>query len=90
MKTTRQADILGDCRNETLINEIFGSVSEFARIIEEKGNEFIYENIEVCYNPQTDIHMFIKGCEHRYREIETSPLGVVCVRCGHFVGAWEA
>lgn len=28
-------------------------------------------------------------CEHQYREIETAPLGVVCIHCGHFIGAWE-
>ncbi len=28
-------------------------------------------------------------CEHQYKEIEAAPLGVVCIHCGHFVGAWE-
>jgi len=35
-------DKLGDCRNESLIEEIFGSVSEFARQVEENGNEFMF------------------------------------------------
>lgn len=28
-------------------------------------------------------------CDHQYREKLTSPLGVTCIKCGHFVGAWE-
>jgi hypothetical protein len=28
-------------------------------------------------------------CDHRYAERETAPLGVKCVKCGHFVGAHE-
>lgn len=46
------------CRNESLVEEIFGSVSEFARLVEERGNEFIYGSILVTYNPKTDIHTF--------------------------------
>lgn len=49
---------LGDCRNESLIEEIFGSVSEFARQIEENGDTFQFGNVMVTYNPNTDIHTF--------------------------------
>lgn len=28
-------------------------------------------------------------CEHQYAERTTAPLGVSCIKCGHFVGAWE-
>jgi ssDNA-binding Zn-finger/Zn-ribbon topoisomerase 1 len=28
-------------------------------------------------------------CEHKYSEQVAAPLGVKCVKCGHFVGAWE-
>ena len=34
-----------DCRNESLIDEIFGSVSEFARLCEENGDNFVYMEI---------------------------------------------
>lgn len=27
--------------------------------------------------------------DHEYEEVETAPLGVRCIRCGHFIGAWE-
>ena len=30
----------------------------------------------------------LEDCDHKYAEQETAPLGVRCVKCGHFVGAW--
>jgi len=48
----------GDCRDDNLIDHIFGSVSEFARQIEEHGDEFIYQGIKVTYDPDKDIHYF--------------------------------
>ena len=32
--------MMSDCRNEKLIDELFGSVSEFARLVEENGDNF--------------------------------------------------
>ena len=55
--TTAQLS-LGDCRNEEVISELFGSVTDFARLVEEYGNNFIYKGIIVKYNPKTDIHTF--------------------------------
>lgn len=49
---------LGDCRNEFLIEELFDSVSEFARLIEENGNSFTFQNIQVDYDETNDIHSF--------------------------------
>lgn len=55
---------IGDCRNEQLIEDIFGSVSEFARICEEFGDDgFMYGDglltfIEVVYDSDADIHYF--------------------------------
>jgi len=51
-------NLLGDCRNEELIEEIFGSVSEFARQVEENGDNFKFGNFEVTYNKNKDIHYF--------------------------------
>ena len=31
----------------------------------------------------------VAECEHKYREEVEAPLGVRCLHCGHFVGAWE-
>lgn len=49
---------IGNCRNETLVEEIFGSVSEFARQVEEKGNSFWIDGVLVKYDHTTDIHSF--------------------------------
>jgi hypothetical protein len=52
--------LLGDCRNENLIDDIFGSVSDFAGQVDRNGDEFVYGNIKVTYDPETDIHYFWK------------------------------
>jgi hypothetical protein len=49
---------IGDCRDESLIEEIFGSVSEFARLVEEMGDNFTFKNFVVSYNEVEDIHSF--------------------------------
>jgi len=55
---------IGDCRNEHLIEDIFGSVSEFARLCEKYSNEgFVYGDIEVVYDDDTDIHTFYQHVE---------------------------
>jgi hypothetical protein len=53
-------DLLGDCRNEELIEEIFGSVSEFARLVEEKGDNFKIDKILVEYDRKKDRHSFFE------------------------------
>ena len=49
---------LGDCREEALIATLFGSVSEFARLIEEFGDNFTTNTVSVEYDEATDIHTF--------------------------------
>lgn len=49
---------IGTCQSEELIEELFGSVSEFARLVEEKGNNFTFGKIKVKYNEKKDIHSF--------------------------------
>lgn len=51
---------IGDCRNDDLIDDIFGSTSEFARLVEQYGDDFTYENIVVKYDPNEDIHYFFE------------------------------
>ena len=51
---------LGVCKNEELVEDIFGSVSEFSRQVELHGDNFTYRNIKVTYNPKTDTHTFYK------------------------------
>jgi hypothetical protein len=52
------AKAIGNCQDEELVEEIFGSISEFARQIEENGDNFIYYNYEIHYDEETDIHWF--------------------------------
>ncbi len=49
---------LGDCRDETAIENLFGSVSEFARLVEEKGNDFTHGKTRVSYDAANDRHSF--------------------------------
>ena len=57
-KTEMKTCIIGDCRNEVLINDIFGSVTHFAQTIEQNGNEFKIGWLMVTYDNETDIHTF--------------------------------
>ena len=50
--------LLGDCRDERLVEEIFGTVSEFARLVEECGDEFEFGRVSITYNVVLDIHYF--------------------------------
>lgn len=54
----KNMDRLGNCINENLIEAIFGSISEFARQVEENGNEFKYGSVQVTYDDDKDIHTF--------------------------------
>jgi len=54
--------LVGDCRDESLIEEIFGSVTVFAQLVEEKGNNFSYGNYRIKYNEKEDIHYFYYSC----------------------------
>ena len=47
-----------DCRNEDAVNNIFGSISEFARLCEEFGDSFSYRGVDVVYDEEKDIHYF--------------------------------
>ena len=50
--------LVGDCRDEELIEDIFGSVTDFANIVEERGNEFEYGKYIVKYKEKKDRHLF--------------------------------
>lgn len=49
---------IGTCKDESLIEDIFGSISEFARQVELHGDNFIYRGVKVTYDEETDIHTF--------------------------------
>jgi len=46
------------CRDEAVVENIFGSISEFARLVEVKGNNFIARGVRVVYDEKNDIHYF--------------------------------
>lgn len=51
--------MIGNCTEEDVVDDIFGSVSEFAQQVEENGDEFLYQNnIVVKYDENNDIHYF--------------------------------
>lgn len=50
--------IIGDCRDENVIEQIFGSVSAFACAVEEYGDCFTYGNVNVTYDDNLDRHTF--------------------------------
>jgi hypothetical protein len=53
--------MIGNCTQEEVVEDLFGSVSEFARQVEENGDEFIYkEDIQVTYDENSDIHYFFQ------------------------------
>lgn len=49
---------LGNCQDEEMIELLFGTVSEFARLVEELGDEFTVGDTRVEYDKDTDIHSF--------------------------------
>lgn len=54
-------NLIGDCTNEEVVENIFGSVSEFARQVEQHGDQFAYEGIQVNYDSCEDIHYFVQN-----------------------------
>jgi hypothetical protein len=59
MKSKEQLLFLGDCRDTELIELLFDSVSEFARLVEKHGNSFTtLGSIVVKYNRKNDRHSF--------------------------------
>lgn len=58
------SNYIGDCRSEELIDSLFGSVTDFARLCEERGNTFTIPSslgtVEVKYCEVDDIHTFFR------------------------------
>jgi len=51
--------MIGNCTQDDVVEDIFGSVSEFARQVEENGDEFLYKNsVIVKYDEVNDVHYF--------------------------------
>lgn len=54
-------NLIGDCTNEEVVENIFGSVSEFARQVEQNGDQFLFEGIQVNYDCCEDVHYFVQN-----------------------------
>ena len=52
---------LGDCRDEDLIDALFGSVSDFACAVENNGDNFQIGKTLVKYDEKNDIHSFFQS-----------------------------
>ena len=48
----------GNCTEDDVIEHIFGDVNNFARMVEEHGDEFTVGDLVVKYDPEEDIHSF--------------------------------
>lgn len=55
MKT---AQYVGNCTQDDVIDELFGSVTDFAQCVDEHGDDFELNGLRVTYNQDTDIHSF--------------------------------
>ena len=51
-------DYQGNCTEDEVVDEIFGDVNNFARMVEEHGDEITIGKLIVKYDPETDIHSF--------------------------------
>ena len=48
----------GNCTQDDIIEHIFGDVNNFARLVDEYGDEFELNDLVVKYDPEKDIHSF--------------------------------
>ena len=48
----------GNCTQDDIIDHIFGDVNNFARLVDEYGDEFELNDLVVKYDPKKDIHSF--------------------------------
>jgi len=49
---------IGNCTEDDVVDDIFGNVSEFARMVELYGDEFAVGDLVVKYDDDKDIHYF--------------------------------
>jgi hypothetical protein len=61
MRESGELEYLGNCTEDDVVDDIFGNVSEFARVVEEHGDEFTLGNLVVKYDDDQDIHYFYKN-----------------------------
>lgn len=57
-ETQQELDYQGNCTQDDVVEHIFGDVNNFARMVEEHGDEFTINDLVVKYDPFKDIHSF--------------------------------
>ena len=56
--TMNNLKYIGNCTMADLVDDIFGNVSEFARLVEQYGDNFTIGDYRIIYNANQDIHYF--------------------------------
>ena len=56
--TNPELSYIGNCTEDEVVDDIFGNVSEFARMVELHGDEFAVGDLVVKYDDDQDIHYF--------------------------------
>lgn len=49
---------IGNCTMDEVVDDIFGNVSEFARLVDEYGDDFEIGDYKIVYDDDKDIHSF--------------------------------
>ena len=52
--------VIGTSKDKQLVEDIFGSVSEFASLVKEYGDWFEMDGLYVEYDEETDVHTFLE------------------------------
>jgi hypothetical protein len=68
-------------------SEPLGSLERKER--EERDEDTSHPELDGETTTDQDQQALEDECDHQYAEVETAPLGVRCIKCGHFIGAWE-
>lgn len=78
----------GNCTEDDVVEYIFGDVNNFARMIEEYGDEFELKGLVVKYNPEKDIHYFYYKTQNEEQLDELDFMGSPCTKdcSGHRAG----
>jgi len=50
--------LIGTCVHEDVITQLFGSLDAFEKLIQQHGDEFSFDGVDVTYNPKTHEHFF--------------------------------
>ena len=93
IKESNNLSYQGNCTEDDVVEYIFGDVNNFARMIEEHGDEFELKGLVVKYDPKKDIHYFYYKTQNEEQLDELTFMGMSqCTKdcSGHKAGyAWS-